>query len=262
VKSSLKSLGVYGALAAVALIAIVSSPVRAFCQTSATRDFRLALPNHKGQLVWTASGFEVKQLSAKANGNEIGVRATNPDGITFLGFFFLFSEQAPMTSGKCLSGVMEPAKKENKKLKVESTTEFPSASGPTVDVTSYFVEGKPLHSVRAFVADQDICGDLEIYSDKPLSADSPEIKPILASYHLDREYAPQFKDAFLYAQLLYNQRMFKAAGPVYEVALSKLATASVPDAQTMRRMLTDVVWNLWRYREGSGDFRTGSCERS
>ena len=189
--------------------------------------------------MWTASGFEVKQLSAKANGNEIGVRATNPDGITFLGFFFLFSEQAPMTSGKCLSGVMEPAKKENKKLKVESTTEFPSASGPTVDVTSYFVEGKPLHSVRAFVADQDICGDLEIYSDKPLSADSPEIKPILASYHLDREYAPQFKDAFLYAQLLYNQRMFKAAGPVYEVALSKLATASVPDAQTMRRMLTD-----------------------
>ena len=100
-------------------------------------DFKLALVNHAGQLSWSADGYKVVQSSAKPNGNEIGIRGKNEAGITFLGFLFLFPEQAPLTSAKCRDGVIDPEKKSNPSLKIQSTLEITSSGNLPVSLVSY-----------------------------------------------------------------------------------------------------------------------------
>jgi hypothetical protein len=189
-------------------------------------DFKLALPVHPGQLQWQADGFKITQSSAKPNGVEIGIRGTNgPGRLTFLGFLFLFSEQAPMTSSKCRDGVMEPTKKEVPSLKVLATSEIKRSDGPPVELVNYSVqakEGKAVYNMRGFVAAGDICGDLEVYGDAPINAEDPDLKKLWASYRFDPNYVPQFSDAFLYAQILYQNQMYQAAAPIFEQALAKL----------------------------------------
>ncbi len=219
-------------------------PVLAVCalaQASSNEEFKLALPEHTGRLFWSAPGFKITEASVKPSSNEIGLRGQDASGITFLGFLFLFPDQAPMTSAKCRDGVMEPAKKENHKLKVVTTSEQPASSGPPTSLVNYVAEGqdrKPVYSLRAFVATADICGDLELYSKSPLPADDPVVKTVLSTYRLQPDYVPDWKDAFLYAQILYKRRMYKPAGPMFEVALAKLSFAP-DDNKNIRRVLTD-----------------------
>jgi hypothetical protein len=72
------------------------------------------------------------------------------------------------------------------------------------------------------VATGDICGDLEIYSDTAISAEDPDISKIFKTFRLDPNYVAQFKDVFIYAQILYHRQMYKAAAPIFQQALSKL----------------------------------------
>lgn len=205
-------------------------------------DFKLALVNHAGQLSWSADGYKIAQSSAKPNGNEIGIRGKNDSGVTFLGFLFLFSEQAPLTSAKCRNGVLDPERKSNPTLKIQSTSEITNSGKFPVSLASYTAQatgGKTIYVVRGFVANADICGDLEFYSDSQITADDVELKKVFASYRLDEKYAPTFRDALLYGQILYNAKMFKAAGPVFETALSRLKANHEADQTTMKRVLTD-----------------------
>jgi tetratricopeptide (TPR) repeat protein len=93
--------------------------------------------------------------------------------------------------------------------------------------------------VRGFVATGDICGDLEFYSDTPISAGDPDLKKIFGSYQFDESYAPGFGDAFVYAQLLYDAHQYQAAAPIFETALTRLKDAPGVDLNTMRRVVTD-----------------------
>lgn len=204
-------------------------------------DFRLSLPRHRGQLRWIAEGFKIAQWSAKPGGTEIGVRALDGTGVMFLGFLFLFPEQAPMTSAKCRDGVMEPEKKTNPRLRVVNSIDGKPA---VVTYTSPGRNGQTHYMVRAFVATADVCGDLEFSSERPLSIEDSRVKAILASYRLYEEYVPQYKDAWFYAQVLYDSKAYGAAAPIYETALEKLndgvgAKAGPLDIKTARRLLTD-----------------------
>jgi hypothetical protein len=213
-----------------------------FTSFASETDFRLALVNHAGQLSWSANGYKVVQSSAKPNGNEIGIRGQNGAGITFLGFLFLFPEQAPLTSAKCRDGIINPEKKSNPSLKIQSTLEITSSGNLPVSLVSYTSQGrggKAVYMVRGFVATSDICGDLEFYSDSPITAEVDELKRVFASYRLDEKYTPTFRDALLYAQILYGAEMYKAAAPVFERALTLLAESHEIDQATMKRVLTD-----------------------
>jgi len=139
-------------------------------------------------------------------------------------------------------------KKSNPKLKILETSEETSPDNLPISLVSYTApgpDGRPVYSVRGFVATGDICGDLEVYSDTPISADDAVLKKIFASYRLDESYSPQFNDVFLYAQILYQERMYKAAGPIFEAALVKLkenpgmASKMLRDTKTARRVVTD-----------------------
>jgi tetratricopeptide (TPR) repeat protein len=207
------------------------------------RNFQLALVDHKGQLSWSAKGFKVLESSAKPTGREIGVRGKEESGrLTFLGFLFVFPEQAPLTSAKCRDRVLEPEKKSNATLKILETSEIAQAGSLPVSVVSYSAQGhdgKTLYSVRGFVATGDICGDLEFYSDTPITAGDADLKPVFASYQLDENYVPTFRDVLLYAEILYQKQMYQAAAPVFERALAKLKENPGIDARTMKRVATD-----------------------
>ena len=99
-------------------------------------------------------------------------------------------------------------------------------------------DGKTLYTVRGFVANADVCGDLEIYSYTPLSLQDSNLRKIFSSFQLNEKYAPQFKDLYFYAQILYQHRMYGPAAPVYEKALAKL-NGDPGSTQTMKRVMTD-----------------------
>jgi hypothetical protein len=205
-------------------------------------DFKLALVNHAGQLSWSAGGYKIVQSSAKPNGNEIGIRGKNESGITFLGFLFLFPDQAPLTSAKCRDGVINPEKKSDPSLKIQSTSELAhSGEHPVslVNYTSQGSDGKAVYMVRGFVATSDICGDLEFYSESPITAEDGELKRVFDTYKLDEKYTPTFRDVLLYGQILYRAQMYKAAAPVFETALTLLPQSQEMDQMTMKRVVTD-----------------------
>jgi tetratricopeptide (TPR) repeat protein len=203
-------------------------------------DFRLALVTHAGKLSWSADGYKVVESTAKPNGNEIGIRGKNGSGITFLGFLFLVPEQAPLTSDKCRESALDAEKKSNPSLKIQSTSAISSSGNLPVSLVNYTAQGrggKVVYMVRGFAATADICGDLEFYSDSPITAEDVELKKVFASYTLDGKYAPTFRDALLYGQILYDAKMYKAAGPVFETALGRLSHEA--DQTTMKRVVTD-----------------------
>jgi len=92
-----------------------------------------------------------------------------------------------------------------------------------------------------FVASGDVCGDLAIYSSKPLSLHDADVAAIFASYTFDGDYVPTSGDAFRYGYTLYQTRMYAAAGPIFEIALAKLTDdpAPWPSVKTARRVMRD-----------------------
>jgi hypothetical protein len=135
-----------------AALMLASSSVLA--QAHPDSSFKLALPHHPGQLEWSANGFTIIQSSAKPNGNEIGIRGQDDlHRLTFLGFLFLFPEQAPLTSLKCRDGVLEPAEKSNPSLKIASSGETASPGRVPVAWVTYTAKGPnglPLYSTAPF----------------------------------------------------------------------------------------------------------------
>ncbi|MFZ0734620.1 MAG: hypothetical protein WAM79_20035 [Candidatus Sulfotelmatobacter sp.] len=210
---------------------------------AADGDFRLALPSHPGQLQWHADGFKVIESSAKSNGQEIGIRGVDAPGrIHFLGFLFRVQEQAPLTSAKCRDGAIEPEKKADSSLRILANSEMAHADEQQIALVRYTSQGrdgKTSYMTRGFLAVDDICGDLEFYSDAPIAAEDAAVKNVFASYRFDPHYLPGFGDSFLYAQILYQHRMYKAAAPLFEKALTQLADSGRADAKTMRRVVTD-----------------------
>lgn len=212
-----------------ALAVVLAASLTSSGYAASSTDFKLALVDHPGQLRWSAEGFKVIQSSAKPNGREIGIRGKDDSGrLTFLGFLFLFPELAPLTSAKCRDGVLDPEKKKNSTLKVLGISELTQSSSIPISLVSYATQGrsgKPVYMLRGFVATGDICGDLEFYSDTPISAGDADLKRIFASYQFDEAYAPGSGDAFVYAQLLYSAHQYQAAAPIFETALARLKQA-------------------------------------
>jgi hypothetical protein len=230
------------AQAGLVFAAVMLAGSSALAQAPPDSSFKLALPHHPGQLKWSANGFTIIQSSAKPNGNEIGIRGQDESHrLTFLGFLFLFPEQARLTSLKCRDGVLGPAEKSNPSLKIASSGVTASPGSLPVAWVTYTAKGSNglVYSVRAFVATGDICGDLEFYSAKPISADDADLKSILASYQLDERYTPKFADIFVYAQLLYKSKQYSAAAPMFEEALVRLKDEPSAATKDGKRVLVD-----------------------
>lgn len=218
-----------------ALLLIALTSVFATAQSDSTGELKIALPEHRGQLSWTAPGFHIIESSAKPTGSEIGLRGIQESsGTTFLGFLFLVPENTSQTGAKCRDEAMAQEKKSNSTLK--------ELNDQPIALVSYTARGKngnPMYIVRGFLADGDICGDLEVYGDSHVRIENPDIKRIFDSYRFDKNYVPTFRDAILYAQILYEHQAYEAAAPIFEGAIKKLDDASDQNALRWRRVATD-----------------------
>jgi len=214
-------------------------------QTPANGEYRLALPDHKGKLTWSADGFKIIENSAKANGRELGVRGRDASGqVTFLGFLFLAPETAPMTSAKCRDAAVAQEKKTNATLKIARTFEIPRPGGLPVAMVAHTTanrDGSTMYRVRGFVATGDMCGDLEFYSSKAISDEDADLKKVFLSYRLDANYTPQFSDVVLYAQVLFLHHDYRAAAPIFEKGLTMVPSGGAPftSATVARRIMRD-----------------------
>jgi len=210
------------------------------------RDYRLALPDHKGQLKWSVDGFKIVQDSAKPNGREIGLRGADASGRrTFLGFLFLAAaNSAPLTGAACGEAALAQEKKTNATLKILATEEIHRPDGLPVALYTYTtanVDGSLAYRVRGFVAAGDLCGDLEFYSAHPIGDGDADVRGAFLSFQLDPGYAPQFVDEVLYAQVLYDEHEYRAAAPIFERALALVPPDGAPfsSARLARRVLRD-----------------------
>jgi tetratricopeptide (TPR) repeat protein len=201
--------------------------------------YTLALPNHPGRLHFEASSFPIVEASAKPSGSEFGLRGQDKDAaIDLLAFLFLFPEEAPLTSEKCRDAIMGHVKAESREFKLQSSALLPRQDLP-VAVAQYSTKSPrgQWSVVRAFVANGDLCSDIEFSSLHAISVDSPQIKDALATLSFDPHAKPGFRELFYYATVLYDHQMMKAAAPVYEQAFH-LLPANEPENK-WRRVATD-----------------------
>lgn len=211
----------------------------------AAADFKLTLPQHKGQLRWTATGFESVQTSARPNGHEMGIRTREASGrLTSLGFLFLLPEDAQLTSEKCRDGALDQESANTPELKILSTSEIPRPRGLPVSqvvYTSRGPDGRTQFTVRGFTATGDLCGDLEFYASEPISATDADLKTIFSSFRLDPAYTPGFEDVLYYAQILYQNGQYKPAAELLEKALALVPANGSPfaSARIAKRVVTD-----------------------
>jgi len=145
-----------------------------------------------------------------------------------------------MTSLKCRDGIMEPMKKADSGLKIQATSRMISAAGQTIELVSYSQGGRNAQFVvRSFVAEGDLCADVEFYSQSQISADDADIRKMISSYQFNPLYQPQADDAFFYAEILYRHDMYKDAAPIFESVAQRLKEDKAPSAELRRRIATD-----------------------
>jgi tetratricopeptide (TPR) repeat protein len=208
-------------------------------------NFKLALTEHHGQLRWNADGFKIIQSSAKPEGREIGIRGQDASGrLSFLAFLFLVPEESALTSAKCRDQALSEERKDSKGLTSIRTREISRQGDLPLSLATYTTktrDGAALYHVRGFLAENDICGDLEFYSDKSISDTDANLAQAFSSYQFDKSYTPAFADITLYGQILYESKMYEAAAPIFEKALAIVPTngSPFPSAKIARRVLTD-----------------------
>jgi tetratricopeptide (TPR) repeat protein len=201
------------------------------------QDYTFSLPTHPGRLHLEAPTFKIVEASAKPDGNEFGLRGQNPDAsVSLLVFLFRIPEEAPLTSAKCRDSMLSHAQRADPSIHIQLEKVLPAGNVPLA-LAQYFENARQQHVVRTFVAQGDLCSDIEFSSTQEVTADMADIKAILASVTFDPDAKPSFREVFAYATVLFDHKMVKAAAPIYEQSLSLLP----PDeaAAKWRRISTD-----------------------
>lgn len=190
-----------------------------------------ALPDHPGVVTLDQGGWKIVEMSAKPDNNELGIRATNGDQ-HFLGFLFLWPEKAPLTSEDCRDQMLLA---EKASVTPSDKQTMRSKSGADIALV-LLVSEKTLHpSVRAFVAEGDLCADITLTY--PSASGIPESKQLLDTLTFDPQASPTFRDDLAYATVEWDKGQMKGAARAYASAL-KLVESS-DDPTRWRRVVTD-----------------------
>jgi tetratricopeptide (TPR) repeat protein len=195
-----------------------------------------ALPEHPGHLTLDKGDFEITELSAKANGNEFGIRAKDAD-LNFLGFLFLWPEKPNLTSESCRDAMLS---KEGASLTVRGKSSFTSKSGANIAIALLIPENGKSSSIRAFSASGELCADLLFSLHKPIteaSIDPNKVKATLETLNFDPTAKSSFRDAFAYATVAWDHHQLEGAANAYTAALKLVDTSE--DPPKWRRVTTD-----------------------
>jgi len=218
----------------------ISSPE----STNSPSPLTFAFAKSPGFLSIDTPGFQITELSAKPDGSEYGVRATNRKlGIDALGFLYHPPAKPPMTSGTCMDNQLlselRALQDQAGLRKFHGKNMIRTASGLDVGLAEYSPTNKkpnPFgYTERVFIAADDVCLDLTFDSPQPISKDT--LAKLLAKITFDPKRRPDFFAKFRYATVLFDHKQFAAAAPIFEDALSD--TAGLPDELNWRRVVTD-----------------------
>src|SRR5277367_247798 len=201
--------------------------------------YTFALPNHPGRLRLEAPSFHIVEASAKPSGSEFGLRGEDKDAsIGLLAFLFLLPQQAPLTGEKCRDAMLAHMDTGSSQVTGPSRTLLPQGD-QSIAIAEYSMKSsKGQRSfVRAFVANGDLCADIEFSGLHPISLETPQIKQALATLSFNPQAQPGFRELFYYATVLFDHQMMKASAPIYERA-AQLLPASEP-TNKWRRVATD-----------------------
>jgi hypothetical protein len=119
-------------------------------------------------------------------------------------------------------------------------TQMKSADGTDIALVLLIPKDASRSAARAFVAKDDLCGDLLFSIDEPVTKKMlplEKIKAILNSLHFDPAAQPTFRDVFAYATVEWEKHQIKGAALAYQSAL-KLVDSS-DDPLKWRRVTTD-----------------------
>jgi tetratricopeptide (TPR) repeat protein len=203
-------------------------------QTKPAR-LHFALLEHSGSLTLEPTNWAVTELSAKSNGNEIGIRAKSGD-IGMLGFLFVWPEKAHLTSASCRDEMLR-----SEKVPANLQTnmrEITSQDGTKIALVSLNPppKGKETwHFIRAFVASGDLCADISFSSKQAIN--DAAVERTLNTLKFDPQAQPGFSDALFYATILWEHHTLDSAAKAYEVALSRVDGSDNP--AMWRRVVVD-----------------------
>ena len=230
-------------LAALVASVLLFAPLGRTQATNSASDFTIALPTHPGQLQWHGDGFIVTQMSVESKAEGIGIRAQNPARKLLLCGFLIYPFGTDAFDECQVQGHRDGIeKRSDTSFKAGATSELVRPGGSSIALINYEELGndrKPVYSERAFIAAGDTCGDLEFYTNTPINNSDPTLKKIWQSIRFNPAYQPKFDDIFQYAQLLFESQKYDAAGPLFELALTKLKDDGNSENRDWRRVATD-----------------------
>jgi tetratricopeptide (TPR) repeat protein len=199
-----------------------------------------ALPVHSGRMTLEQGAWHIAELSAKANGNEWGVRAEQGKQ-HLLAFLFAAPDKAPLTAISCRDGML---KAEQADASVQGRSSIRSASGVEIALAVLISPKDASMSLRAFVASGDLCADLLFNAAdvQPGDRDAYQLtmetaKQTLMTLTFDPNYRPTFKDAFAYAEVEYKRHEFAGAAAAFRASLAMVGQSD--DPLMFRRVITD-----------------------
>jgi tetratricopeptide (TPR) repeat protein len=108
---------------------------------------------------------------------------------------------------------------------------------PLVEYARANASGEVQPAVAAFVGAGRTCASIEFTGENGVHLGDPAITTIIQSMRYAPDYAPQFRDVFLYGQIFYEKKNYKEAAPYFEQAIHLLGNDA--EAQKWRRAATD-----------------------
>jgi tetratricopeptide (TPR) repeat protein len=197
-----------------------------------------ALPLHKGAMLLDLTDFEITQTSAKAGGEELGIRAHDANHTELLAFLFLTPENANQTAQSCRKADLDQVVKDASKTAVNVQ---PNPTGRDTELvgTALVTHSNGFVSLYEYFGKADQCVVIQAYPDKGAKLDQTVADALLARQHYDPAYQPTSNDKFVYAMMLVKTNRQSAAAPIFSDFLRSVPLTE--DTLDMRRVATDIV---------------------
>lgn len=214
----------------VAIFGITLLPLVTHAQTQ-----NFALPSHPGAMVLNLTDFKVIQSSAKPGGAELGLRIHDRGNTAALLFLFLAPKEPRGNAEACRQGELDQVQK-NMGPNFKDVKLNPYGKDDQTTATM-MITGKSGQFVYGFYGSTDQCLSIEIYSDPGTKLDLEKASTFLARQKYNADYVPTSNDKFIYAEILYRNRQYKASAPIYADYLQSIPNDKIH--QTQHRIARD-----------------------
>ena len=171
-----------------------------------------SLPAHSGAMVLDLTGLHVTQRSAKAQNNEIGVRAHDDGHMELLTFLFLTPDHRNQRAASCMEQDLKPVLKASPSPK-QQRNPFGRDSDVQTSALLTYPDGR--QTLYKYFGGQDQCLMVQAYADKGTTLDVTAASALLDRQQYQPDYSPTLDYATKY-QAIRGQALRTAQAPPTE----------------------------------------------